>query len=82
VRVRRSPPYLTIILFQELAVRLLASVCPLLRDPEKTVRDQAFATMESFIERLRKVSEDPELLQEFGESANCYSTTSITTSTL
>ncbi|XP_067939305.1 N-terminal kinase-like protein [Watersipora subatra] len=60
---------------QDLAGRLLPSICPLTRDPEKSVRDQAFSVMESFIERLKKVSEDPEVLVEMEKELTSSSAT-------
>lgn len=47
-------------------MRILPSVCPLARDPEKSVRDQAFSVIDTFLTRLKTVSEDPEALVEMG----------------
>lgn len=47
-------------------MRILPSICPLARDPEKSVRDQAFSVIEAFLTRLKAVSEDPEALVEMG----------------
>ena len=55
------------VVFQDLAARLLPSICPLTRDPEKSVRDKAFTVIESFVSRLKSVSEDPELLEQMGK---------------
>ncbi|XP_059154679.1 N-terminal kinase-like protein [Physella acuta] len=49
----------------EVASKLLPSLCMLTRDPEKTVRDQAFKTIKGFIAKLEKVSENPELEEEY-----------------
>ncbi|CAL1534610.1 unnamed protein product [Lymnaea stagnalis] len=49
----------------EVASRLLPSLCPLIRDPDKGVRDQAFKTIKGFLAKLEKVSENPELEEEY-----------------
>ncbi|KAH9519561.1 N-terminal kinase-like protein [Bulinus truncatus] len=49
----------------EVANRLLPSLCSLTRDPDKGVRDQAFKTVKGFLSKLEKVSENPELEEEY-----------------
>lgn len=48
----------------EVANRLLPALCSMTRDPEKTVRDQAFKAINGFLEKLEQLSEDPELQEE------------------
>ncbi|XP_061172561.1 N-terminal kinase-like protein isoform X1 [Saccostrea echinata] len=48
----------------EIAQRLLPAMCSMTRDPEKGVRDQAFRGIKCFVEKLEKVSENPELEAE------------------
>ncbi|KAF6039656.1 SCYL1 [Bugula neritina] len=48
----------------DVASKLLPSICLLTRDPEKSVRDQAFAVIDCFLQRLKTVSDDPEALVE------------------
>ncbi|KAK7104395.1 N-terminal kinase-like protein [Littorina saxatilis] len=48
----------------EIANRLLPSLCCMTRDPEKIVRDQAFKAIRGFIDKLEKLSEDPDLLED------------------
>ncbi|XP_048733634.2 N-terminal kinase-like protein isoform X2 [Ostrea edulis] len=48
----------------EIAQRLLPAMCSMTRDPEKGVRDQAFRGIKSFLEKLEKVSENPDLEAE------------------
>ncbi|XP_022330201.2 N-terminal kinase-like protein isoform X2 [Crassostrea virginica] len=48
----------------EIAQRLLPAMCSMTRDPEKGVRDQAFKGIKCFVEKLEKVSENPELEAE------------------
>lgn len=48
----------------EVANRILPSLGPLTFDPEKQVRDQAFKSMKGFIDKLEKVSENPDLIEE------------------
>ncbi|XP_052275886.1 N-terminal kinase-like protein isoform X2 [Dreissena polymorpha] len=48
----------------DIANRLMPPLCAMTLDPEKPVRDTAFKTLKSFMERLEKLSEDPEVLHE------------------
>ncbi|XP_076442467.1 N-terminal kinase-like protein isoform X2 [Babylonia areolata] len=49
---------------QEIANRLLPSLCTMTRDPEKSVRDQAFKAIRGFLDKLEKLSEDPDLQED------------------
>ncbi|CAG5124135.1 unnamed protein product, partial [Candidula unifasciata] len=49
----------------EVAQRLLPALCTVTRDPDKGVRDQAFRTIKGFLAKLEKVSEHPELEEEY-----------------
>ncbi|XP_043826594.1 N-terminal kinase-like protein isoform X3 [Dromiciops gliroides] len=46
------------------ALKILPVLCTLTVDPEKTVRDQAFKAIRSFLAKLESVSEDPAQLDE------------------
>ncbi|XP_074087181.1 N-terminal kinase-like protein [Macrotis lagotis] len=46
------------------ALKILPVLCTLTVDPEKTVRDQAFKAIRSFLTKLESVSEDPAQLEE------------------
>ncbi|XP_020823730.1 N-terminal kinase-like protein isoform X2 [Phascolarctos cinereus] len=46
------------------ALKILPVLCTLTVDPEKTVRDQAFKAIRSFLAKLESVSEDPGQLEE------------------
>ncbi|KAK7504801.1 hypothetical protein BaRGS_00003829 [Batillaria attramentaria] len=48
----------------EVANRLLPALCSMTRDPEKTVRDQAFKAIHGFLDKLEKLSENPDLQEE------------------
>lgn len=48
----------------EIAQRLLPAMCSMTRDPEKGVRDQAFRGIKCFVDKLEKVSENPDLEAE------------------
>ncbi|XP_060590266.1 N-terminal kinase-like protein, partial [Ruditapes philippinarum] len=48
----------------DIAQKLMPSLCMMTMDPEKLVRDQAFKTIKSYLERLEKLSENPDMLQE------------------
>ncbi|XP_060575730.1 N-terminal kinase-like protein [Ruditapes philippinarum] len=48
----------------DIAQKMMPSLCMMTMDPEKLVRDQAFKTIKSFLERLEKLSENPDMLQE------------------
>uniref|UniRef100_A0A6I8P6I8 N-terminal kinase-like protein n=1 Tax=Ornithorhynchus anatinus TaxID=9258 RepID=A0A6I8P6I8_ORNAN len=49
------------------ALKVLPVLCALTVDPEKTVRDQAFKAIRSFMAKLETVSEDPAQLAEMGQ---------------
>uniref|UniRef100_A0A668A8C1 N-terminal kinase-like protein n=1 Tax=Myripristis murdjan TaxID=586833 RepID=A0A668A8C1_9TELE len=53
----------------ESAARILPTLCTLTVDPDKTVRDQAFKAIKSFLSKLETVSEDPTKLAEIASSA-------------
>lgn len=46
---------------KDIAMRVLPCLCALTVDPEKDVRDEAFRTIKSFMLKLEKVSDAPEL---------------------
>lgn len=46
---------------RDISTKVLPSLCMLCVDPEKDVRDEAFKTIKQFIQKLEKVSEQPEL---------------------
>uniref|UniRef100_A0A3P8V1C4 N-terminal kinase-like protein n=1 Tax=Cynoglossus semilaevis TaxID=244447 RepID=A0A3P8V1C4_CYNSE len=48
----------------EIAARILPTLCNLTVDPERSVRDQAFKAIKSFLTKLETVSEDPSKLAE------------------
>ncbi|XP_071783226.1 N-terminal kinase-like protein [Centroberyx gerrardi] len=48
----------------ESAARILPTLCAITVDPDKTVRDQAFKAIKSFLSKLETVSEDPTKLAE------------------
>ncbi|KAI1898662.1 hypothetical protein AGOR_G00074690 [Albula goreensis] len=48
----------------ESAARVLPTLCALTMDPDKSVRDQAFKAIKSFLTKLETVSEDPSKLAE------------------
>ncbi|KAK3092649.1 hypothetical protein FSP39_005381 [Pinctada imbricata] len=48
----------------EIAHRLLPALCTMTRDPESTVREQAFKSIKGFISKLEKVSDNPDLEAE------------------
>ena len=52
----------------EIGNRLLPSLCPMTRDPEKSVRDQTFKAIKGFLDKLEKLSEDPALQEDMGKS--------------
>ncbi|GFO35647.1 N-terminal kinase-like protein [Plakobranchus ocellatus] len=58
----------------EVATRLLPALCCVTRDPDKNVRDQAFKTIKGFVSKLEKVSENPELEEEFEKEVMSGST--------
>ncbi|CAK6964574.1 N-terminal kinase-like protein [Scomber scombrus] len=56
----------------EIAARILPTLCAITVDPDKSVRDQAFKAMKSFISKLEAVSEDPTKLAEIEKDvASC-----------
>uniref|UniRef100_A0A8C9WPM6 N-terminal kinase-like protein n=1 Tax=Scleropages formosus TaxID=113540 RepID=A0A8C9WPM6_SCLFO len=50
----------------ESAARVLPTLCALTIDPDKSVRDQAFKAIRSFLTKLETLSEDPSKLAEIG----------------
>ncbi|XP_052769512.1 N-terminal kinase-like protein [Mya arenaria] len=48
----------------DVAQKLMPPLCHMTMDPEKMVRDTAFKTLKSFLDRLEKLSEDPDMLPE------------------
>ncbi|KAK7067531.1 N-terminal kinase-like protein [Halocaridina rubra] len=46
---------------QDVASKVLPSLCHLTLDPEKSVRDAAFRVLKGFLGKMEKVSEDPSL---------------------
>uniref|UniRef100_A0AAX7VTR8 N-terminal kinase-like protein n=1 Tax=Astatotilapia calliptera TaxID=8154 RepID=A0AAX7VTR8_ASTCA len=48
----------------EIAARILPTLCAVTVDPDKSVRDQAFKAIKSFLSKLETVSEDPSKLAE------------------
>jgi SCY1-like protein 1 len=49
---------------KDVATKVLPSLCMLTVDPEKDVRDEAFKTIKQYVQKLEKVSEQPELALE------------------
>nr|XP_020670750.1 N-terminal kinase-like protein [Pogona vitticeps] len=58
---------------KDCAFKILPVLCTLTVDPEKTVRDQAFKAIRSFMAKLEKVSEDPDLLSELEKDVQAAS---------
>uniref|UniRef100_A0A7N6FCJ0 N-terminal kinase-like protein n=1 Tax=Anabas testudineus TaxID=64144 RepID=A0A7N6FCJ0_ANATE len=54
----------------EIAARILPTLCALTVDPDKSVRDQTFKAIKSFLSKLETVSEDPNMLAEVGASSS------------
>uniref|UniRef100_A0A8C5DSN2 N-terminal kinase-like protein n=1 Tax=Gouania willdenowi TaxID=441366 RepID=A0A8C5DSN2_GOUWI len=48
----------------EIAARILPTLCVITVDPDRSVRDQAFKAIKSFLTKLETVSEDPSQLSE------------------
>ncbi|XP_061756157.1 N-terminal kinase-like protein [Nerophis ophidion] len=48
----------------EVAARILPTLCAITVDPDKSVREQAFKAIRSFLSKLEAVSEDPTKLSE------------------
>ncbi|KAK0164096.1 hypothetical protein PV328_002760 [Microctonus aethiopoides] len=57
-------------LLQEVANRILPSLCPLTTDSDKSVRDNAFRTIRGFLSKLERVSEDPGLRESMEADVN------------
>ncbi|XP_047441402.1 N-terminal kinase-like protein isoform X2 [Mugil cephalus] len=56
----------------EIAGRILPTLCAITVDPDKSVRDQAFKAIKSFLSKLETVSEDPTKLAEIEKDvASC-----------
>ncbi|XP_032384121.1 N-terminal kinase-like protein isoform X1 [Etheostoma spectabile] len=56
----------------EIAARILPTLCAVTVDPDKSVRDQAFKAIKSFLSKLETVSEDPTKLAEMEKDvASC-----------
>ncbi|XP_061644636.1 N-terminal kinase-like protein [Phyllopteryx taeniolatus] len=64
----------------EVAARILPALCAVTVDPDKSVREQAFKAIKSFISKLETVSEDPtklaEMEKDVGSSAQPPGTSS------
>ncbi|KAM6435361.1 N-terminal kinase-like protein [Liasis olivaceus] len=58
---------------KECASKILPVLCTLTVDPEKTVRDQAFKAIRSFMTKLETVSEDPSQLSELEKDVQAAS---------
>uniref|UniRef100_A0A8C9ZHQ0 N-terminal kinase-like protein n=1 Tax=Sander lucioperca TaxID=283035 RepID=A0A8C9ZHQ0_SANLU len=54
----------------EIAARILPTLCAVTVDPDKSVRDQAFKAIKSFLSKLETVSEDPTKLADMGASSS------------
>ncbi|KAM6999686.1 N-terminal kinase-like protein isoform 2-T2 [Tautogolabrus adspersus] len=56
----------------EIAARILPTLCAITVDPDKSVRDQAFKAIKSFLSKLEIVSEDPSKLADIEKDvASC-----------
>ncbi|XP_030425737.1 N-terminal kinase-like protein [Gopherus evgoodei] len=55
------------------AFKILPVLCALTVDPEKTVRDQTFKAIRSFVTKLETVSEDPSQLSELEKDVHAAS---------
>nr|XP_046262977.1 N-terminal kinase-like protein [Scatophagus argus] len=56
----------------EIAARILPTLCALAVDPDKSVRDQTFKAIKSFLSKLETVSEDPAKLADIEKDvASC-----------
>ncbi|XP_042296819.1 N-terminal kinase-like protein [Sceloporus undulatus] len=58
---------------KDCAFKILPVLCTLTLDLEKTVRDQAFKAIRSFMTKLEKVSEDPDQLSELEKDVHAAS---------
>ncbi|XP_073410554.1 N-terminal kinase-like protein isoform X1 [Dendrobates tinctorius] len=56
------------------AGKILPVLCVVTVDPEKSVRDQAFKAIRSFLEKLEAISEDPAQLAELEKDVHAAST--------
>ncbi|CAI9544514.1 unnamed protein product [Staurois parvus] len=56
------------------AGKILPVLCGVTMDPEKSVRDQAFKAIRSFLDKLESVSEDPAQLAELEKDVHAAST--------
>ncbi|XP_053133421.1 N-terminal kinase-like protein isoform X2 [Hemicordylus capensis] len=59
---------------RDCAFRILPALCTLTLDSEKTVREQAFKAIRSFMAKLETVSEDPSQLSELEKDVQAAST--------
>ncbi|XP_060032057.1 N-terminal kinase-like protein isoform X2 [Erinaceus europaeus] len=59
------------------AQKILPVLCGLTVDPEKSVRDQAFKAIRSFLSKLESVSEDPTQLAEVEKDVHAASTPGV-----
>ncbi len=48
----------------DMATKLLPALCAMTLDKEKEVRDHVFKTLHLFLDKLERISEDPEAAQE------------------
>lgn len=48
----------------DIANRILPALCTLTLDKEKSVRDQVFTTVKMFVNKMEKISEDPQAAAE------------------
>ncbi|XP_035017056.1 N-terminal kinase-like protein isoform X2 [Hippoglossus stenolepis] len=56
----------------EIAARILPTLCAITIDPDKSVRDQAFKAIKSFLSKMETVSEDPSKLADIEKDvASC-----------
>uniref|UniRef100_UPI0037E8B5E8 N-terminal kinase-like protein n=1 Tax=Semicossyphus pulcher TaxID=241346 RepID=UPI0037E8B5E8 len=56
----------------EIAARILPTLCAITVDPDRSVRDQAFKAIKSFLSKLETVSEDPSKLADIEKDvASC-----------
>ncbi|KAG8564022.1 hypothetical protein GDO81_016297 [Engystomops pustulosus] len=56
------------------AGKILPVLCAVTMDPEKSVRDQAFKAIRSFLDKLETISEDPTQLAELEKDVHAAST--------
>ncbi|XP_073460991.1 N-terminal kinase-like protein isoform X2 [Aquarana catesbeiana] len=56
------------------AGKILPGLCGVTMDPEKSVRDQAFKAIRSFLDKLESLSEDPAQLAELEKDVHAAST--------